>query len=563
MPASIPYLREPKTGNKIELEPSEKRLAVLFKEDDLMAFKKTLFEIEKMPLNANLKKISSRVYEIEYVDIPSDEEIKVITGRLQNELKNVIPYKVYKAKDQYGLIYITDEIMVTFSAGTSADSIRLLEEKYNLNKIDEYADDQLVCVFAQKPGNWVNPIEVANNMENEKGVEIAEPNLINRLVNTATVERPTDDFFSKQWQLETNNQPNVFANADVNAREAWDRLNGGGDPTVIIAVVDFGFDLTHPDLVNKIVKPEEINETNLDKFDFAAKRGAPKFPKPRTTFEDHGTSCAGIAAAEKNENGVVGIAFGCKILPVRCPDDPSNFELCKIFRAIRDKADVISCSYAPEVSAPASPTLANLIEKIAKFEGRQRQGCVICFAAGNANLPLNERVVKPTIFVKGRPQQLDFTGRVLNPYASHDDVIAVAASTAKNKKAMYSNWGREIWVCAPSNDIEEEDGAFIEPSITTTSSRGNLGNNLYTDRFTGTSAATPLVAGIAALIISANPRLTADEVKDIIKKTADKINPNDNPDGKYDNDNDGRSKWYGFGKVNAGRAVEMALGMRS
>ena len=74
-----------------------------------------------------------------------------------------------------GDIYITDEIMVTFSSGTSADSIRLLEEKYNLNKIEEYADDQLVCVFAQKPGNWDNPIEVANKMENEKGVEIAEP----------------------------------------------------------------------------------------------------------------------------------------------------------------------------------------------------------------------------------------------------------------------------------------------------------------------------------------------------------------------------------------------------
>ena len=561
MPESKHYLRDAKTGEKIELETSGKRLSVLFKDDDLMAFKKTLSELEKIALNASLKKISSRVYEIEYINNPTDEEIKEVKGRLQKELTNAIPYNVYKAKDQYGLIYTTDEIIVTFSAGTSADTIRLLEEKYNLIKLDEYSDDQLVCVFGQKPGNWVNPIEVANNMENENGVENAEPNLINRLINTSTLTRPTDDFFRKQWQLETNNQPNVFVNADVNAREAWDRLNSGGDPNVVIAVVDFGFDLTHPDLVNKIVKPNEINETSLDRFDFAEKAGAPKFPKPRTLFEDHGTSCAGIAVAEKNENGVVGVAFDCKFLPVRCPDDPSNFELCKIFRAIRNKADVISCSYAPEVSAAASPALNRLIEKIAKSEGRQGQGCVICFAAGNANLPLDEMVDKPTIFVKGRPQQLDFTGRVLNPYASNGNVIAVAASTAKNKKAMYSNWGKEIWVCAPSNDIEEEDGAFIEPSITTTSSRGNLGNNLYTDKFTGTSAATPLVAGIAALIISANPTLTADEVKDIIKKTADKINPNDNPDGKYDND--GRSKWYGFGKVNAGRAVEMALGMRS
>ena len=104
--------------------------------------------------------------------------------RIRNEVKNVIPYNVYKAKDGYGLIYITDEIIVTFSAGTSADSIKLLTKKYNLNRIDEDVDDQLIWVFAHKPGKWDNPIEVANKMENEKGVETAEPNLVHLLENT-------------------------------------------------------------------------------------------------------------------------------------------------------------------------------------------------------------------------------------------------------------------------------------------------------------------------------------------------------------------------------------------
>ena len=111
-----------------------------------------------------------------------------------------------------------------------------------------------------------------------------------------------------------------------------------------------------------------------------------------------------------------------------------------------------------------SPTLENLMEKMAKSEGRQGQGCVICFAAGNGNLPLNERRTRPNNFCERGTEQLrDFTGRVLNPYASHADVIAVAASTAKNKKAMYSNWGKEIWVCAPSNDIRGWE-RIIEPS---------------------------------------------------------------------------------------------------
>jgi len=149
MPESKHYLRDAKTGEKIELETSGKRLSVLFKDDDLMAFKKTLSELEKIALNASLKKISSRVYEIEYINNPTDEEIKEVKGRLQKELTNAIPYNVYKAKDQYGLIYTTDEIIVTFSAGTSADTIRLLEEKYNLIKLDEYSDDQLVCVLVR------------------------------------------------------------------------------------------------------------------------------------------------------------------------------------------------------------------------------------------------------------------------------------------------------------------------------------------------------------------------------------------------------------------------------
>ncbi len=370
-------------------------------------------------------------------------------------MANVIPYNVYKAKDRYGLIYITDEIIVTFSAGTSANSIKRLTEKYNINKIDEYADDQLICVFAQKPGNWNNPIEVANKIENEKGVEIAEPNLVHRLVNTATQARPVDKFFRRQWHLETGNRPNVSPNADVKAREAWNRLKGGGDPNVVIAVVDFGFDLKHPDLKNKLVKPK------LSSFDFVDREGGRKFPKPQSPDEDHGTSCAGIALAEKNGAGVVGIAFGCRLLPVCCPDSLRTSELCRIFRAIQDKADVISCSFAPEFGTTAiTATLENLIEKIAKSEGRRRKGCVICFAAGNGNLPLDEVVTNPKFFVNLEPQQVFETVRVINPYASHKEVIAVAASTAKNKKALYSNWGKEVWVCAPSNDITPR-GAII------------------------------------------------------------------------------------------------------
>ena len=178
------YLRDAKTGKKIQLETSEKRLTILVKETDPEAIKNALFKIEKMVLKASLRKISSGVYEIEFANNPSDEEINEMMLGIRKKVKNVIVYNVYKAKDRYGLIYITDEIIVTFSADASADSIKLLTKKYNLNRIDEDVDDQLIWVFAHKPGKWDNPIEVANKMENEKGVETAEPNLVHLLENT-------------------------------------------------------------------------------------------------------------------------------------------------------------------------------------------------------------------------------------------------------------------------------------------------------------------------------------------------------------------------------------------
>lgn len=552
------YLRDEKTGEKISLEILGERLTILVKERGTRGIERTVSEVKKMIPDAGVKKISSRVYEIEYTNPVSPPKINETIDRIRREMPSVIPYNVYQMKGHLGVIYLTDEIIVTFSSGVTVDVIGSLAEKYKLDKVKVYEDDQMIYVFAQRPGNWENPIELANKIENEneKVVEIAEPNLVNRLAIAATtVARPADNFFRKQWQLETNNQDGVSPSADINAREAWNRLDGGGDPDVVIAVIDFGFDLTHPDLVNKLVN------INLDPFDFVDRGdGNPKFPKPGDSDEDHGTACAGIAVAEKNGNGVVGIAYGCSLLPVCCPFQPETTDLLDIFHAIRDKADVISCSYAPEVTTDAlSRTKFNMIKRIATSQGRQGQGCVICFAAGNGNLPLNEDVTNYMFFIDG-VKNGPITETILNPFASHEDVIAVSASTAKNKKALYSNWGEEVWVCAPSNDMKD-DGKIIGPSITTTACVGNMGNSLYTDEFGGTSSAAPLVAGVAALVISANPGLTAIQVKEILKETADKINPDDDTLGKYDNQ--GHSKWYGFGKVNAGKAVKRALDMLS
>jgi subtilisin-like proprotein convertase family protein len=159
-------------------------------------------------------------------------------------------------------------------------------------------------------------------------------------------------------------------------------------------------------------------------------------------------------------------------------------------------------------------------------------------------------------------------------------VITVSASTSLNKKAIYSNWGAEVSVCAPSNNappgigLPEAGYLFTPPEIqvpirglgiVTTDRLGAEGYDPgdFTTSFGGTSSACPVVAGVAALILSVNPDLTAAEVKQILQQTADKIVDTD-PDpqlglrkGTYEVG--GRCDWFGYGKVNAFRAVQAAM----
>src|SRR5690606_36642496 len=114
-------------------------------------------------------------------------------------------------------------------------------------------------------------------------------------------------------------------------------------------------------------------------------------------------------------------------------------------------------------------------------------GCVICFAAGNYNVPVNEKLEAPLSFYDSQlvEHKLVKGERIKNPYASHPDVIAVAASTGLNKKAAYSNYGKEISVCAPGGNFFPKTGAdkLDGPGIFTTTTFGNK----YTDHFAGTS----------------------------------------------------------------------------
>ncbi|MEO1445508.1 MAG: S8 family serine peptidase, partial [Cyanobacteria bacterium J06635_11] len=267
-------------------------------------------------------------------------------------------------------------------------------------------------------------------------------------------------------------------------------------------------------------------------------------------------------------------APGCSLMPIQTTGYLDDASIEQLFDwAIEQGADVISCSWSPaSVYFPLSRRISSAINRAAT-KGRNGKGCIVVFSAGNANRPVEGKVEEmgwPRNLLKG-------VTTWLSGFAIHPDVITVSACTSLNRKAAYSNWGRHISVTAPSNNAPPSmalsEGTFdtgppvqgsLPGRVVITSDRtGSEGYSLddYTG-FGGTSSSCPLVAGVVGLMLSANPDLTARQVKQLLQRTTDKIIDKE-PDpqlgqsyGTYDRN--GHSLWFGHGKVNAYKAVKAA-----
>lgn len=366
-----------------------------------------------------------------------------------------------------------------------------------------------------------NPLKIAARLQQRDEIEVAEPDLA---FQVSFSHVPTDPLYHEQWHLKNRGgQLGLLQGADVQAEEAWDYSRGAREITV--CVMDDGFDLEHPCFngPGKIVGSRDFRQDDFD-------------PSPVSAKDNHGTACAGVAIAEENGVGVVGLAPGCAFMPVRTSGWLSDSSIRDLFQyAIDHQADVISCSWAAKPwNFPLSTKMNGIIHKAATEGRRNGKGCVILFAAGNENRPLDGEK-DGTVSVQG--------------FGLHPDVITVAASNSLDKRSSYSNFGPELALSAPSSGSPGR-------GIVTTDRRATNGytSGDYTKNFGGTSSATPLAAGLAALILSVDPDLTAAEVKRIMMQTADKIDPDN---GEYA---DGHSPLYGSGRINARRAMAVAAG---
>lgn len=443
---------------------------------------------------------------------------------------------LWDAQALEAVIY-TENLFVKFADDLATSRCRRMLEHHGVEVKREIRYLQNGFFAAIPEGHGTVVFEVAEKLLAAPEVELCHPELLK--------ERRRRSMFADQWHLDRTEIGHQAIEAHANVVNAWTMSEGMG---TVIAVIDDGFDLGHEEFLSpgKIVSPRDVTRRNDD-------------PRPGHE-DDHGTACAGIACAD-GLHGASGVAPRARLMPIRLASLlGSQDEADALVWAAEHGADVISCSWGPRDGNPldaqdprhrAVHFLPDNTRKALEFvtqEGRGGKGCVVTWAAGNGN----ERVD-------------------LDHYASNEQVIAVAACSDENIRSLYSDFGDAIWCCFPSNDFFETDpitGTVHRPrvpGIWTTDRSGPVGYNPgitrlgdrdgnYANRFGGTSSACPGVAGVVALMLSANPDLRWEQVRQLLREAAEPI---DTDHGEYDEE--GHSPWYGYGRVDAARAVELAL----
>jgi len=313
----------------------------------------------------------------------------------------------------------------------------------------------------------------------------------------------SEPYYYQQWYLECDTkfcQENAIeTEAGIHVAETLKRYTGEG---VKIAIIDDGFDLSHP----------ELKDTKLAAYN-SATEGSDVAHTESDGF--HGTAVAGIIVAQKNGQGILGMAHNSKIIYLKYKEEMSDSETITLFnKAASYGADIINCSWGTgDVSQAVKDTIVTLAKS-----GRGGKGILIVFSTGNDNAEMG------------------------NDESAIPEVIAVGATSEKNLRATYSNYGAMIDLLAPGG--EQKGIATLDESGAKGIAVGNedylLTNALIP--FSGTSASAPIMSAAIALLLEKDPTLDRDQVETLLHDTSDKIGTL-----PYEK---GFNTYYGYGKLN-------------
>lgn len=435
---------------------------------------------------------------------------------------------VYVNDDGRGLV-LTDELVVKFKPEMTSDQIESLKTTYGLETAETLGFSENAFVLRVTPGSERTSLEIANELLEGGQAVYAYPNWIEYIgyrmaVAIAEPEvrhgvHPTDPNFAQQWHHDNTGQaaggvPGTVG-ADVRTTLAWQTTMG--NPAIRLAVVDGGVDIAHNDLngAGKVVAPIDLMVTPPDNDPLGG---------------THGTQVAGMAVATGN-NGVVGAgsAPNCRLIPIKGGDTMAQVRMAQGFQYAADNgADVITCSLGPVGAWPMTEALREAIDYATTY-GRNGRGCVYTQAVDNDPNPIT-----------------------IDQVSAYERSIAVSRTNNRDRYDGAAT-GPELDLCAPGRDV-------VTITNCTRNAAGAVTNANTMATVTGTSFATPLTAGVACLVLSSNQNLSWEEVRQVLLDSADKIdaaaNPyNPAPAGRPPGTRNDR---YGYGRVNAERAVQLA-----
>ena len=350
-------------------------------------------------------------------------------------------------------------------------------------------------------------------------VESSYTYFVNRCSNIPTSSSINDPLYGCQWHLKNNDQFRNSGGHDIRVEEVWPTYTGSG---INVAVVDDGMYYWHEDLTDNVLTSFNHN------YD-------PDLTDIYHPFEDHGTAVAGLIAAKDNSLGMRGVAPDAKIYGYNYLVEQTDANEANAMSRNAATTAISNNSWGSGDFGHPEPAAAiwEAAVKNGVTTGYGGKGVFYAWAAGNGG---------------------DDDNSNLDELANFYAVTAVCAVGHDDIRSDYSEKGANLWVCGPSSS-----GRVGQPRIATTDN-----GHRYRGSFGGTSAATPIVSGVVALVREANNALTWRDVKLILAASARKNDPDNTGwvEGafKYGSTTDryNFNHEYGFGMVDAKAAVDLA-----